>query len=275
MDGVITGKTREPRRIVLHGAKGVGKSTWAAGAPKPIFVQCEDGIADIGADRFPKCLSFNDVLDRYQQLGEKEHGYKTVVTDALDGLETLIHVEVCAAEGVESIEKIGYNKGYDFALPYWKKVLACLDYLRDVRGLHIILIAHSQVTRFADPEQADYDRWVLQLNKKAAPVITQWADEVLFGIYKVFIRTTKDAFGKEKARGVGTGERIIKTTTRPSHEAKNRLNMPDEIPFPKEGGWDVYAQYIEAHHSGKPVQAPAASASATAEPKKGRKAVAS
>jgi len=248
LDGVITGKTRGPRRVVLHGVRGIGKSTWAAGAPRPIFVQCEDGIADIGADRFPKSESFDDVLKRYQELYEGKHDYQTVVTDALDGLESLIHAEVCKAEGVESIEKIGYNKGYDFALPFWRKILGCLDCLRDERGMNVILIAHSQIVKFEDPEQANYDRWTLQVHKKAAAVITQWADEVLFGTYKVFIRTTKDGFGKEKARGINNGERVIKTTERPSHVAKNRLDMPDEIDFPKKGGFALYAGYVEAHH---------------------------
>jgi hypothetical protein len=30
-------------------------------------------------------------------------------------------------------------------------------------------------------------------------------------------------------QGIGTGERIIRTTERPAHVAKNRLNLPDEI----------------------------------------------
>jgi hypothetical protein len=273
MDGVIVGKTAKPRRIVLYGVKGIGKSTWAAGAPTPIFLQCEEGLEDIGAARFPKAGSFGEVLTRFEQLCKDKHEYRTVAVDSLDGLQDLIFQEVCKDKGVENIEDIGYAKGYTFALDYWKQVLDCLDYLRDERGMNAVLIAHAQIVKFEDPEQANYDRWTLQLHKHATAHITQWADEVFFATYRILINKEKSGFGKEKARGIGTGERLIKTTERPSAVAKNRLDMPEEIPFPKAGGWDLYVKYIEAHHGG--AAAPAPTPQVQAEPKKGRKAVAS
>lgn len=270
MDGVITGKTAKPRRVVIGGVKGIGKSTWAAGAPKPIFIQAEDGLEDIGAPRFPKSESFEDLLNRFKQLAEEKHDYRTVAVDSLDGVERLIFAEVCKDKGVENIEDIGYAKGYTFGLDYWRKFLACLDYLREVKGMNVVLIAHTKIEKFEDPEQANYDRWTLQLHKHATALVTQWADEVFFATYKVYVRTTKEGFGREKARGTGTGERVIKTTERPSHVAKNRLDMPDEIAFPKTGGWDLYARFIDEHHNGKPAAAPP-----VAETKPKKKAVAS
>lgn len=272
MDGVIVGKAAKPRRIVLYGVKGIGKSTWAAGAPNPIFIQCEEGLEDIGASRFAKAEKFQDVLDRFEQLCKDKHDYRTVAVDSLDGLQDLIFKEVCNDKGVENIEDIGYAKGYTFALDYWKQVLDCLDFLRDEKGMNTILIAHAQIVKFEDPEQANYDRWTLQLHKHATAHITQWADEVFFATYRILINKEKSGFGKEKARGIGTGERLIKTTERPSNVAKNRLDMPDEIPFPRTGGWDLYVKFIEAHHNGAPP--PTAAPTAVPEPEKkgGRKA---
>lgn len=275
MQGVIVGKTAKPRRIVLDGSKGIGKSTWAAGAPKPIFVQAEDGVEDIGVARFPKSETWEDLFGRLRQLGEEEHEYRTAVIDSLDGVERLIFAEVCRDQGKRNIEDIGYAKGYTFALDYWRKLLSALDFLRDECGMNVILIAHTKMERFEDPEQASYDRWTLQLHKHATALITQWADEVLFATYRVYIRTTDEGFDKKKSRGIGTGERCLKTTERPSHVAKNRLGMPDEIPFPKEGGWDIFAEYVSAHHEGRAPQfgqaAPAPQAAAKPAAPKGKR----
>lgn len=249
MDGVIVGRVVKPRRCVIYGKKGIGKSTWAAGAPSPIFIQCEEGLEDIGAPRFPRSDSFQGVIDLLQRLAQEEHKFRTVAVDSLDGLQDLIFAQVCKDKGVDNIEDCGYGKGYTFALDYWRKILACLDYLRDEKSMGVVLIAHDQLVKFEDPELANYDQWTLQLNKHATAEVTKWADEVLFATYKTFVRTSKEGFGREKARGIGSGEREIKTTHRPSYVAKNRLGMPDAIEFPKQGGFDMYLQYAEKHHA--------------------------
>ena len=53
LSDVISGPNLEPPRITIYGGAGVGKSTFAAGAPNAIFLPTEDGIGVIGADRFP------------------------------------------------------------------------------------------------------------------------------------------------------------------------------------------------------------------------------
>ena len=44
MEVIQRGKTPMPPRLMVYGTEGIGKSTLAAGAPKPIFVQTEDGL---------------------------------------------------------------------------------------------------------------------------------------------------------------------------------------------------------------------------------------
>ena len=46
LNQVKTGKEAQPPRIMIYGSEGVGKSTFAASAPKPIFIQTEDGLGD-------------------------------------------------------------------------------------------------------------------------------------------------------------------------------------------------------------------------------------
>jgi hypothetical protein len=65
-------------------------------------------------------------------------------------------------------------------------------------------------------------------------------DEILFMSFKVHTKQSDEGFNKKKNRGVGSGERIMRTTERPAHIAKNRLCLPDEMPL----NWNEYAKYL-------------------------------
>ena len=148
---IISGVEQAPRRILLYGVHGIGKSTWAASAPAPIFIQTEDGLGDVGCDRFGLAQSFDAVLSSLREVYEAKHNYRTLVLDSLDWLEKLIWAEVVGRKQVESIEDIGYAKGYIFALDEWRKFVEALNLIRADRAMHVILVAHAQIARFEDP----------------------------------------------------------------------------------------------------------------------------
>ena len=72
--------------------------------------------------------------------------------------------------------------------------------------------------------------------------------EILEGQYKgrrLWDRLTlnhPNAVAVQIAQGIGSGERILRTTERPSHLAKNRLALPDELPL----SWPEFAKHIPA-----------------------------
>jgi hypothetical protein len=219
-------------------------STFGAMAERPIFVQTEDGLGGIECDRFPLATRYTDVLNALAALYTEEHDYRTVVIDSLDWLERLIWAEVCEKRGVSNIEDIGYGKGYVFAMTPWREVLAGLDALRNERGMTVVLIAHAQIEKFANPETDTYDRYSPRLHKQASALVQEWCDEVLFATYAVLTKTTDEGFGRKRVQGIGTGERIIRTAERPAHVAKNRLNLPDEIPL----DYSMYAAFARGEN---------------------------
>lgn len=249
---ITNGKIAAPRRIIVEGVHGIGKTTWAASAPKPVLIPTEEGANDVDVPKFPKASTFEEVMTHLHSIYEDKHSYQTLIIDSVDWLEKLIFDQVCEhhEKKVSSIEEIGYAKGYIFALQYWRRFMEALDAIRSERGMTIILIAHTQIVRFEDPETATYDRYAPALHKHAANLLTQWADEVLFACYKTIVRQSDEGFGKKKNRGIGTGERVLYTTERPGHVAKNRLGLPDELPMPKEDGWAVYAAYLNGNGNG-------------------------
>lgn len=244
---VSSGKQLKPRRVMLYGVHGVGKSTFGAMAPQPIFIQTEDGLANLECARFPLAESFDDVLSMLMELYSEQHDYQTVVIDSVDWLERLVWNEVVRRKPmternkeVRSIEDYGFAKGYTYALDPWKEVLDGLDALRNERGLMVILIAHAKIERFENPETEAYDRYSPRLNKHASSLIQEWCDEVLFATYKVHTKQSDEGFDKTRTRGIGAGDRILRTTERPAHLAKNRLGLPDELPL----SFPCYAEYL-------------------------------
>ena len=236
-----TGRQTRPRRLMLYGVHGIGKSTFAAEAPNAVFLPTEDGIADIDCESYPLSSCFDQFLHYLQELHDEEHDRSTLVIDSLDWLERLIWGDVCRERQVDSIEDIGYAKGYSFALTQWRQLLAGLDALRLERGMTIVLLAHARIERFENPETDTYDRYVPRLHRLASQIVQEWCDEVFFATYKVYTKTSEEGFNRKKAKGVGTGERVLRTTERPAHMAKNRLqNLPEELPL----NWKAYSDHF-------------------------------
>src|SRR5205823_214490 len=132
-------------RLLVYGTEGIGKSTYAAGAPKPIFIPIEDGLDEIDCEKFPLATRYDEVLSAIGDLRTQPHDYESVAIDSLDWLERLVWDKLCTEFGVNSIEKVdgGYAKGYTHALTYWREILSQLNALRLSRGMVVILIAHA------------------------------------------------------------------------------------------------------------------------------------
>jgi len=237
---IRSSRTPQPRRILLYGVQGVGKSTWATQAPAPIFLPTEEGLNNLDTQTFPLLVSWENVQEAVEALYTEDHAYRTVVIDSLDRLEQLIWGDVCVEHRLKNIEEAGYGKGYVYALSRWNWIFQGLDALRSQRGMAVILIAHAKIERFEAPETSSYDRYGVRLHKTAAAVVQEWADEVLFATYEVFVKVERGGFGKEKGKAVGQGNRILRTSERPFASAKNRLGLPDEIPFQ----WSEFEKFL-------------------------------
>lgn len=94
--------------------------------------------------------------------------------------------------------------------------------------MNIVLLAHSTVKQFKNPEGEDYDRYQVAMNDKAAGVWKQWCDVVLFAKHET--ATVKDAKTK-RARGISTGAREMFTCWNAAYDAKNRHNLPEKMPL--------------------------------------------
>lgn len=220
-----------PPRIVLYGPHGVGKTTFGACAPSPILFPFEDGIGKLEIARFPLLTSWAEAQEAMGALFQEAHEYQTVVIDSLDWLEPMIWAETCVRHGKKDIEEFGYGKGYLFASDVWREFFAGLKALRETKSMAVVLLAHTEIKQFADPNGEPYDRYQIKLQSRAAALAEEWADCVLFANFKTYITKADAGFNRKITRGTGSGERVLYTEERPGFRAKNRYGMPAELPF--------------------------------------------
>ncbi len=225
-----------PVRVLIYADGGVGKSTFGAAAPDPIFIAPEDGLVNIDAHAIdPSPRTWADALASIDHIATLKH--KTVVVDSLDWLEPLCWAHVCeASKKFKDIEAFGYGKGYIAALAEWRVFLHKLGILRD-RGMHVVLIAHAVTKLYKNPEGDDFDRWQIKLHDKAAGLIKEWSDVVALAQYET---STYEKDGRSK--GIATGKRILRTQRTAAFDAKTRYAMPASIPL----DWHEFMRAVHA-----------------------------
>ena len=220
-----------PPRLLIYGVSGVGKTTCAAGSPRPSIIQTEDGLGNISAPTFGLLRSFDEVMEAVACLYTESHDYQTVVLDSLDWLEPLIWQHTAQLHNQPDIESFGYGKGYLAALDTWRSLLDGLNALRDERGMGVILIAHAEIKRFDSPETEPYDRYQPKLHSRASALVQEHVDAVLFANYRISTLKSDVGFNKKVVRGVSGGDRLLHTAERPAFLAKNRFGMPETLPL--------------------------------------------
>jgi hypothetical protein len=216
---------------MVYGVHGIGKSTFGASAPRPIFIQTEDGIGDIDCDRLPLCDSLEMFYDQLGSVISEDHDYQTLVIDSADWLENLISAAVCKRAGKKALTDFEFGKGNGLVVAEWGTVLEGLQHAVN-RGLMVILLAHSEVTTFNDPLSNSYDRYSPKLLKKSSALIQEWCDEVLFVGEEFSTKVLDEGFNQTRVIGIGEVRRVMYTTEQPGAYAKNRLDgLPDKIDF--------------------------------------------
>jgi hypothetical protein len=237
LTSIKRGPDLKPPRIFLYAVEGIGKTTFAASAPAPIFIQTEDGLGSIDAARFPMVETIDNVRQAIGVLYNDPHDFQTVVLDSADWLEQIIAREI---EAKHDAKELAYGKGALKQAEVWQELLAGFNALRNDRGMSVILIGHSQIKRFDSPETEPYDRYSPKLQERSNALLREWADAVLFANYRVVVKSTEVGFKKEVSRGITTGERLLYTTEKPAYMAKNRYALPDSLPL----SWDALSNAI-------------------------------
>lgn len=230
-----------PPRIILSGPEGIGKSTFAAAAPKPLFIAQEQGLTGLDHVARVTPIHFGEVIELVDALLADKPDYETLVIDTTDWLERSIHQYICARDKQAGIEGYGFGKGYKIAEQELVLLLSKLDALRERWKIGIILLSHVQIKPFTDPSGDTWDRYEMKGHKGFCGILREWPDACLFAVYEVFKQKER---GSNVERTIGGG-RIIHTQWSPGWDAKNRLALPEVIEL-------SYDAFNSAYQANKP-----------------------
>ena len=246
---ITKGKILRPLKVVVYGSEGIGKTTFAAQFPDPLFIDTEDGTAHLDVRRVKKPESWDELITIVGEVAEDPKVCKTLVIDTADWAEVLCVTHVCKKYKQNSIESFGYGKGYTYLAEEFNRLLAALDKVIE-SGKNVVITAHAKMRKFEQPdEQGAYDRWEMKLSKQVAPLLKEWCDTLLFLNYKTYVVTTEN--NTKKAQG---GKRVVYTTHHPCWDAKNRQGLPEEMDLDFENIAHLFMEKQEEFETGAPKQ---------------------
>ena len=238
-DAIKQGVLSTPLRVLIYGAEKVGKSTFAAGAPSPIFVGSDSGTERLDVDRMQPA-SWEEAIGFVNDIASEKHSYETIVVDPLGWFEPMVNAAVTGSP-TGNIDKWegGYGKGANAACMHWRELIAGLERCWRGRNMHVVCVGHATVKAFQNPEGAPYDRYELVLAKQAAGLFRQWVDVVGYANLETSVKKVE---GEAKARAVVTGYRALHLAPSAAYDAGSRLNLPAELPL----GWDALWAAVKA-----------------------------
>lgn len=224
---------RRKWRIVCYGAKGVGKSTFAAQVPNHFFIDCEDGLQEIIA-RKHRCAKWEDVLGVVNALtGPQGDKVEWVILDTILSAYKMAADYYCRLHNVQHQALIG-SKGTGWSLVANEIERVILRLYNGGKGL--IVNAHSEILElnFAGLEVRKTQAALGP--GEVARAIRRHVDAILF--------FDRKRFGEERVehiiylKGTDDFEAMVRTS--------NPQALPSSIPFrgPEDNVWSLFESTV-------------------------------
>lgn len=158
--------------ILVYGQPKIGKSTFCASMPDPIFIATEAGLNSLEVYQLP-VTNWAEFLEACGEVKSSDR-FSTVVVDTIDNAYQYCLEHVCKREGFPYPREENFGKDWFLITQEFKRVIGKLS--QGPRG--VVLVSHSQdVTLKTSTSEIT----------KAVPAITGKAREFLLGLADVIL----------------------------------------------------------------------------------------
>lgn len=192
-------------KMLIYGQAGVGKSTLALSAPKPLLIDCDNGVHRVHYDHIGDTVQVNSYQDVLDVLKEDLSAYETIIIDTGGKL-----LDYMAEYIIAKNPKMGKANGSLTLQGYGERKCEFTTFCRKINilGKHLVFVAHRQTQQEGD-------------NFKYVP---------LFGgsNYDALV-TELDVVGYLEANGK---DRVITFDPTDRNDGKNTCNLPSAIKLP-------------------------------------------
>lgn len=220
-----------PKKCILVGAEGFGKTTIASQTPKPFLIlgESELGYLTLVAQKRVKAYpyvvvkSFNDCVEAVKEAGKNEE-CSTIVIDTLNSVCDILQTNI--------IEKVfkgdtnafkNYGVGYTTMLSEWVKLIKTID----DTGKNFLGLAHiSERTKRLNPTENDFSVPMSALTNGIDAYTKKWSDAWLFGTFETLV-DNKGVVRK------GVSSRVVYSNYVDGYSAKNRFGFDSKIELQK------------------------------------------
>lgn len=141
--------------VLLYGKPKSGKTTAACAFPNSLLVAFERGYNAIGGVRAVDITKWADwkMVLRQLEKPEAQKMYETIIIDTISIAWDYCEQYICAQNGVQKINDIGWGEGYTACRKEFEGMLRKITML----GYGIVLIAHSvaRVEKTADGSEVE------------------------------------------------------------------------------------------------------------------------
>lgn len=180
------------QKVVIYGKSGIGKSTLAAMADNPVFLDIDGGCRNLVHPQTGEAIQHVGGIETFQDLRDVLHQTDLFPERCSVVLDTITKVEPFAIQHIldnvtidgrqaSSFRKFGWD-GERHLLDQYRLLLSDLDAVVE-SGRNVILLAQLAQITVANSEGADYleDGPKLQHRKDCSvrTEVIEWADQVL------------------------------------------------------------------------------------------------
>ncbi len=165
------------RFLCIYGAEKVGKSTFGAKLPRPLFCNFEVGTnyLPVKPVNIDKWSTFKQVLRQLEQPKAHDY-YDTVVIDTVSEAYNSCEQFICAQNGVQKIGDIPYGRGYADTKREFENALRKITML----GFGLCCICHAEKKTIPGPNETTLETVQPAMPSRAADVVNRMVDIIAY-----------------------------------------------------------------------------------------------